>query len=60
VIFQKCRDSTIKLIQLSNHSSIENVPKRKSVEFSKIYNYALSFKRSRTSGNFSSSEKLVH
>jgi hypothetical protein len=34
-------------VQLSNHSSNENVPKSKSVEFSKIYNFALrsSFKR---------------
>jgi hypothetical protein len=46
-IFQKCRDSTVKPKQLSNHSLNENVPKRKSVELSKIYNFALrfSFKR---------------
>jgi hypothetical protein len=47
VIFQKCRDSTIKPKQLSNHNSNENVPQSKSVELSKIYNFALrfSFKR---------------
>jgi hypothetical protein len=46
-IFQKCRDSTVKPKQLSNHSSNENVPKRKSVEVNKIYMFALrfSFKR---------------
>jgi hypothetical protein len=45
--FQKCRDSTIKIEQLSNHSSNENVPKSKSIELNKIYNFALrfSFKR---------------
>jgi hypothetical protein len=44
---KKCRDSTVKPKQLSNHSSNENVPKSKSVELSKIYNFALrfSFKR---------------
>jgi hypothetical protein len=42
-IFQKCRDSTVKPKQLSNHSLNKNVPKRKSVELSKIYNFALSF-----------------
>jgi hypothetical protein len=46
-IFQKCRDSTIKTKQLSNHISNENMPKSKSVELNKIYNFALrfSFKR---------------
>jgi hypothetical protein len=46
-IFQKCRDSTVKPKQLSNHSSNQNVPKSKSVELSKIYNFSLrsSFKR---------------
>jgi hypothetical protein len=45
--FQECRDSTVKIEQLSNHSSNENVPKRKSVDLNKIYNFALrfSFKR---------------
>jgi hypothetical protein len=47
VIFQKCRDSTVRTKQLSNHNSNENVPKSKSVELNKIYNFALrfSFKR---------------
>jgi hypothetical protein len=40
-IFQKCRDSTINTKQLSNHSSNDNVPKSKSVELRKIYNFAL-------------------
>jgi hypothetical protein len=40
---QNCRDSTIKPRYLSNHSSNENVPKSKSVGFSKIYNFALRF-----------------
>jgi hypothetical protein len=45
--FQKCRDSTVKPNQLSNHSPNENVAKSKSVQLSKIYNCALrvSFKR---------------
>jgi hypothetical protein len=42
-IFQKCRDSTVKPKQRSNHSSNENVPKSKSVEINKIYNFALRF-----------------
>jgi hypothetical protein len=42
-IFQKCKDSTVKTKQLSDHSSNENVPKSKSVEFKKIYNLALRF-----------------
>jgi hypothetical protein len=44
---KKCRDSTVKPKQLLNHCSNENVPKSKSVEISKIYNFALrfSFKR---------------
>jgi hypothetical protein len=42
-IFQKCRDSTVKPKQLSNHSLNENVPKRKSGELSKIYNFGLRF-----------------
>jgi hypothetical protein len=42
-IFQKCKDSTVKPKQLSNHSLNENVPKSKSVELSKIYNFALTF-----------------
>jgi hypothetical protein len=41
VIFQKCKDSTIKKNYLSNHSSDENVPKSKSVELNKNYNFAL-------------------
>jgi hypothetical protein len=40
---KKCRDSTVKPKQLSNHSSNKNMPKRKSVELSKIYNFALRF-----------------
>jgi hypothetical protein len=46
-IFQKCRDSTVKTKQHSNHSSNENVPKSKSVDLSKIYNFVVrvSFKR---------------
>jgi hypothetical protein len=43
VIFQKYRDSTVKPKQLSNLSSNESVPKSKSVELSKIYNFALRF-----------------
>jgi hypothetical protein len=45
--FKKYRDSTVKPKQLSNHSSNENVPKRKSVELNQIYHFALrfSFKR---------------
>jgi hypothetical protein len=42
-LFQKCRDSAVKTKQLSNHSSNENVPKSKSVELRKIYNFALRF-----------------
>jgi hypothetical protein len=40
-------DSTVKLKQLSNHSSNENMPKSKIVELSNSYNFALrfSFKR---------------
>jgi hypothetical protein len=46
-VSQKCRDSTVKPNLLSKHSSNENVPKCKSVELRKIYNFALrfSFKR---------------
>jgi hypothetical protein len=46
-IFRKCRDSTINPKQLSNHSLNVNVPKIKSVELNKIYNFALrvNFKR---------------
>jgi hypothetical protein len=43
VIFQKCRDSTVKPSYLSNHSSNGKVSKSKSVEFNKIYNFALRF-----------------
>jgi hypothetical protein len=43
MIFQKCRDLTVMSWQLSNHSSNENVPKTKSVEFSKVYNFSLRF-----------------
>jgi hypothetical protein len=39
--FKKCRESTVNANYLSNHSSNENVPKSKSVELSKIYNFAL-------------------
>jgi hypothetical protein len=42
-IFRKCRDSTVKPNLLSYHSSNENVHKSKSVEFNKIYNFALRF-----------------
>jgi hypothetical protein len=45
MIFQKCRDLTVMSWQLSNYSSNENVPKTKSVEFSKVYNFALRFNR---------------
>jgi hypothetical protein len=40
---KKCRDSTVKPKQLSYHSSNENVPKNKSVELRKIYNFTLRF-----------------
>jgi hypothetical protein len=43
MIFQKCRDLTVMSWQLSNHKSNEHVPKTKSVEFNKIYNFSLGF-----------------
>jgi hypothetical protein len=48
--FSKNAGTTIKPIHLSNHSSNENVPKSKSVEFSKIYNFALRFSFKRVKG----------